>query len=325
MKKTALYLLIIVTCASFGCEKEAANADSTDAASGDAASAESPTPDAENIVQPKFSVDERHELKATVVMKRVMTSEARGEREQPSEPLEFLLTVEPKGDEVHFYWAPPEVAAMPRETDEEKEAYLKANFETMWSPSFAVSKQGKFLRILDKEAIRKGFDASMEARIEAGADRAQIEKMAETNDPVEVMTEVGERRWNEIVGHFLVNEFVLGDTIKAAGAEYTATRDIGCESNEPGGECVRFQTQVPVSRREVEQSLGDLSKMSTELKEARREAVLVARPDTMLPWYSESTLHLEMVVSGEGGSKDNVTSRTIETIDITLRDGEATE
>lgn len=267
-------------------------------------------------IEPKFEIDEPKHFNVSITTERELRRETFESSPKQSRSASLKLTIRPEGDEYHFLWSNPEVEAMPVGTKEEQENYKIGYFNSLWSPSFAVDKDGKFLRVLEKDMIREGFRLATERSIANSPQPEVARQIANSRDPVDVMTTIGVRRWNELGGAFLPYKFAFGKPIDVELGKLEAVEEGPC----PLGKCWKFTAETAVSTDELQELEEQLKAMDAQILNAKRDLQVENEVNTMLPARMSTSLELEMELANNDGEPEKGGTTIRETVDFVPQD-----
>jgi hypothetical protein len=250
-------------------------------------------------VEPELNVTETTHYKVTVEESRELRRESINEKPTRSAMTELNLTVKPVGDEVHFIWSVPKVEAMPVTYRNDKIEYLIARFGGMWSPSFAVDPDGKFLRVLEQDVVVAGYEA-LKFRAREDTRNPDILKQLESVEPMDIVTETAVQRWNEMGGAFLPYRFAYNTPIEVELGKLTALEQKSCTT----GQCWKFRAETDASRSELAETRELLNQMDAQILEARRELVTHSDVATMLPTRTRLEFNVTLKMKNEEGEEE---------------------
>lgn len=197
-------------------------------------------------------------------------------------------------------------------------------------PSYRVSRAGEFQALNDPGALRAAIDSMLApVRAELRTQNPEIDRLLASMLSDEMLAASAAEDWNVLVGAWVGAEFEVGS---AYGAEVTehlplfggielpmtyelgAVRRLPCDSSDAGAGCVELQMitrPAPDAVREVVDRLF-AAMQSPEATEAARSAefdventvVLVARPETLLPYHLVVTKEVKLAMT-IGGKRDD--------------------
>jgi hypothetical protein len=280
----AVAIAAVIAVGSMSCKNEAAT------------EAEDPEYD----VEPLLKVTKPYHFDVKLEERRELRRASMEDKPRRSRAADLAVTIKPVDDEIHVIWSSPDVEKMPIDTPDARTEYLITRFNNTWSPSFAVNQKGQFVRLLHPEVIQAGFDAATERAIAKSDNPEAARRMADSRDPLDVMKDIGVRRWNEMGGAFLPYLFETGKPIDVELGKLTATGERAC----PMGQCWTFEAETEASAEEVAGLHQQLEAMNGRILEAKRTLKLVSHKDTMLPSEAEIALDVNLEIANKKGEPE---------------------